>query len=426
MTLQNRRRKLFRHMMATFLCSLLLLVGVVSSRETSSQNKLEQMEQQIYKSPFLQSLSIHDRCRLFPTWTSSVADDYSSLVSWDDCGTARSYFPQNFGLFNGSTWDFPHQDLHWMYKLQDCMQEAQEERLQDYYWNEFRMVEANDGDEEDEFDFWEAFLQRHPLHPSTVGLEYPSMEILSLQQQYEGTELVPPVAIVVEDALHIREAETLEDLKECLQMHHSRLTEIRPFGQNYDNGGNNCVFLGGFLQWLAPGVAAQIRQAGHVAWAHAHWGEFVPPRQKMHPYGYKDPLEAGIRTSGHLSYEGWEALGPHKDNDSLYTVLVMLSDPDEYDGGELYMHVDRSGEQSELQQRLDASHPPLVIKPNKYSAVVFMADENTHQVLSIGGGDRQTVGTEFWGHGDAPFGIMRPSPEMWSNYQRNQDWWNFD
>ncbi|KAG7359212.1 hypothetical protein IV203_015801 [Nitzschia inconspicua] len=126
MTLQCPRSTLFRHM-ATFFCASLLLL-VVHSRDISSKIK-ERMEQQIYHSPFLQPISMHDRCRLFPTWSSySATDDDSPLVSWDDCETAHSYFPQNFGLFNGSSTEFPHQDLHWLFQLQDCMQEAQEQR----------------------------------------------------------------------------------------------------------------------------------------------------------------------------------------------------------------------------------------------------------------------------------------------------------
>jgi hypothetical protein len=107
----------------------------------------------------------------------------------------------------------------------------------------------------------------------------------------------------------------------------------------------------------------------------------------------------------------------------------MLSHPSEYEGGELYMQVDRSSYKTEQQREIDQSYPPLVIKPNQYSAVVFMADENTHQVLKLNdhpdGNNRQTIGTEFWEYGDAPFGIMRPSPEMWHNYEQRLDFWDF-
>jgi 2OG-Fe(II) oxygenase superfamily len=419
---RQRRPPTFVASAAMFLILVPLVSWAVTAQQDASEHEHGWVEEKMLNSPYLKAISIQERCRLFPTWSTSFDDDDDDFVSAEECGRATSYFPRHFGLFNGSSWEFPHQDLQWMYQLQDCMQHAQEQRWQAYA-NELH-VEGSD--ENEDFDFWKAFLERYPLKSSTVDFEYPSLEILQIQQEEEGANHVPPVAIIVENALHIREADTLQDLRQCLQENHGHLTENRPFGQGYDNGGNNCVFLAGFLQWLAPGVAAQIRLAGHVAWAHGHWGDFVPPRRKMHPHGYTDPWEAGIRTSGHLSYEGWEALGPHKDNDSLYTVLVMLSDPEDYDGGELYMEVDRSGKQSEQQRNFDRSHPPMVIKPKKYSAVVFMSDENTHQVLSIHGGDRQTVGTELWEYGDAPFGIMRPSPEMWSNFQRNHDWWNFD
>jgi hypothetical protein len=309
------------------------------------------------------------------------------------------------------------------------MAEVQEERMQRHF-EELQTAENSDNNNNNNqsFDFWDVFLQKYPLPlPRTVDFEYPSLDILSQQHFQQGAEVVPPVAVVIQNAIHMREAETLEDLQQCLQDHHENLREHRPFGNSvYSNGGNNCVFMGAFLQWLAPGVAAQIRKTGHLAWQHAAWQYFVPPDNELHPYGYTDPIKAGIRTSGHLSYEGWEALGPHKDNMSLYTVLIMLSDPNEYEGGELYMVVDRSGEQSTQQQDFDKSHPPMIVKPNQYSAVVFMADENSHQVLNIQGGDRRTVGTELWEYGDVPFGILRPSPDMWHNFQRNHDWWDFD
>ena len=268
------------------------------------------------------------------------------------------------------------------------------------------------------------------MHQPTVDFEFPSLSILR-QQHADGADLVPPVAIIIKDSLHQREADAIQDLKQCISQHYPHLVENRPFGAQYDNGGNNCVFLGAFLQWLAPGVAAQIRKTGHLAWLQGNWGDHAPPNaEEMHPFGYLSPWTdgTGIRTSGHLSYDGWEALGPHKDNDSLYTVLIMLSDPNDYEGGELYMKVDRSGQyqNDEHQLAFDEAHPPMVTKPAKHSAVVFMADENTHQVLDIGGGDRQTIGTEFWEYGDAPFGIMRPSPQMWRNFQRSGDWWKFE
>jgi hypothetical protein len=163
-----------------------------------------------------------------------------------------------------------------------------------------------------------------------------------------------------------------------------------------------------------------------LAWEHASWASFTPTDTEKHPEGYLDPFEAGIRTSGHLGYDGWDELGPHKDNDSLYTALIALSHPMEYEGGELFMVVDRTGDESDPHRKFDKAHPPLMFKPNQFDAVVFMADENTHKVQTIYSGNRQTIGTEFWEYEDAPFGIMRPSPAMHKNFQRNGDWWNYD
>jgi hypothetical protein len=153
-----------------------------------------------------------------------------------------------------------------------------------------------------------------PPEPEIIGL-YPSPE--------------DPVAVIVKNAFHSSEGMALEDLKRCIQKHHGRsLLEHRPFAYGVDGqehkGGNDCTFLGGFLQFFAPGVAAQVKRVGHLAWETAQWGDMAMDHYSGTNKPYKDPMKAGIRTSGHLSYQGWDELGPHSDSESLYTVLLHL------------------------------------------------------------------------------------------------------
>jgi hypothetical protein len=210
-----------------------------------------------------------------------------------------------------------------------------------------------------------------PPEPEIIGL-YPSPE--------------DPVAVIVKNAFHSSEGMALEDLKRCIQKHHGRsLVEHRPFAYGVDGqehkGGNDCTFLGGFLQFFAPGVAAQVKRVGHLAWETAQWGDMEMDHYSGTNKPYKDPMKAGIRTSGHLSYKGWDELGPHSDSESLYTVLLHLSSPLDYDGGEIYMYP---------HNRPHTDKERLLVKPDRYSALVFLSDEN-HGVQKISNGLRQTV-----------------------------------
>ena len=217
-------------------------------------------------------------------------------------------------------------------------------------------------------DFWSAFLGKHPLKHPSADLEFPSFSTLQQQHKEGDADLVPPVAVIVKDVLHQSEADSVQDLRRCLSEHHPRLAKTRSFDKD---GGHHCVYLSAFLQWLAPGVAAQVRNAGHIGWLYGHWSNYTPPSNLTQPNAGASHMQGypslrasttGIRTSEHLSYDGWKALGPHKDSGSLYTVLIMLSNPADYDGGEFYMTIERSGhfQNNKQQLALDKAHPPMV------------------------------------------------------------------
>jgi hypothetical protein len=129
------------------------------------------------------------------------------------------------------------------------MDDAQKERMQTHYqqWKDQYSSNATTATSKKQ-DFWTGWLlQRFPLLQSSVAFEYPSFAALDWE---EGTNN-PAVAVVIQHAIHLREAETIQDLKVCIQEQHNHLVEHRPFGPEKDNGGNDCTFLGGFLQWFA-------------------------------------------------------------------------------------------------------------------------------------------------------------------------------
>ena len=147
--------------------------------------------------------------------------------------------------------------------------------------------------------------------------------------------------------------------------------------------------MAGYLQALVPGVAAQVVELARFAWSAANWKE----------YGYVDPAYMGLRTIEHLRYNGGGRLGAHHDAESEITVLVALSDPDDYDGGEYILY--GPDESSELQR----------IRLDRHSALVFLSSEALHGVSPITSGVREMLAVELWSEDDVPYDGMRPGIE---------------
>lgn len=336
--------------------------------------------------PATNATQVRDRCRRYPMWRQ--VRDTDPMVNRASCAAATGYSPERFDYISGGSDEFRPEDKEWQDRIEKCMDEK--------------------------------FLARKAVceaanNCSTSVEHIPEPEVESYVPIDEKDD---PVAVIVKNAISEEEAATLLDIKDCIIKYHKPTQwEHRPF-QNNDGGhkgGNDCTFMGGFLQKWAPGVAAQIKNAGVVAWAAGKWGDKEDTDEEGMPdKPYKDPRAAGIRTSGHLSYTGWKELGPHADSQSLYTVLTVLADPEDYEGGEIYMTPSNRPATEEEKVR---------VKPDRLSALVFLAEQN-HGVEPITSGYRQTCGTELWAYGDIPFGILRPEPKHWANYQRTGDWWS--
>lgn len=163
----------------------------------------------------------------------------------------------------------------------------------------------------------------------------------------------------------------------------------RSFGT--DKGGNDCTYLAPLLQAMLPTVASQVINVGTLAWKAAGWNDL----------DYPEPGTCGIRTSEQLSYKGWKSLEGHKDVGSMYTTMIALAEPSDYQGGDFF-----------VQNRF---FDPTDIKPDRLEAVVFLSD-TVHGVRPITGGMRETFVTELWENDDSPLGLNRPTPERWQEF----------
>eukprot|EP00978_Attheya_sp_CCMP212_P020682 scaffold59478_cov70-Attheya_sp.AAC.3 len=168
--------------------------------------------------------------------------------------------------------------------------------------------------------------------------------------------------------------------------------EHRSFGDG--QGGNDCTYLAPFLQALCPHVMMTVKDVANLAWKAASWDV---DEHTHHP----SPMSLGIRTSEYLSYEGWPSLEAHKDVGSIYTIMISIKDPQEYDGGEFFIQ----------NSMLDSTN----VKLAKLSAIVFKSD-TVHGVRPITSGHRESFVTELWVNHDSPIGVCRPTEDQWERF----------
>jgi hypothetical protein len=216
--------------------------------------------------------------------------------------------------------------------------------------------------------------------------------------------------VSIENALTPQEAFAVKSLGRCtrkilpldIPFYHKRAFGLEHQIDNvgdYLQSGNVCTYLAGLLQMFAPGVAAQLTKIAVAAWEAADWGHAR--------FGHMpDPRTTGVRTTEHLYYETTSQLGVHSDAGSNYTVVVSLSDPSEYEGGQFRLFSDN-----------------VMFKPKKLTAIVFRS-EILHGVEPISSGKRETFATELWPLVDTPVGLAKPPPEVMNglvaDYLRDQ------
>lgn len=246
-----------------------------------------------------------------------------------------------------------------------------------------------------------------------------------------------PILVVIDNVVTEHESEALHDLARCVQLLDSDQFENREFTRTDYKGGNDVVYLAGFLQLLAPSISTRISDLARTAWDAASWGEI-----KEHPCDDKDdrllipdPLKCGLRTIEHLNYDNWTNLGFHRDDDSLFTVLIALSDPADYIGGDFAIQYrqkrsnsSNSSNSSNTSSTSNTSNTSkyrgrkwFEIKPERLSAVVFLS-ECEHGIRGVGSAGRVTFVSEFWELGDVAVGGRRPGPKEFAFWEETGVW----
>lgn len=168
-------------------------------------------------------------------------------------------------------------------------------------------------------------------------------------------------------------------------------------GHFYENSGysrgNNVTYVGGYIQMLMPDFIDHIFSALSLATDYAGW--------RPHP------LHLGIRCAEVLSYGTGGELLFHKDTDSVYTVMIVLSESD-FEGGDFVIKTEAAPMGRHLDSRLVHRS-----SPDKADAILF--DSNIeHGVETINRGIRKVLVLELWAYKDATPAHLRPTPASFS------------
>ena len=200
------------------------------------------------------------------------------------------------------------------------------------------------------------------------------------------------VLLQVNHALSEAEAYSVKALSECVREFMPDHIKHRAFEIG---GGNDVVYMASLLQKFLPGVASQLSSILHMA--HTEVGVLNNP-----PLFFPDPSTLGIRTTEHLSYKEFqEGLGIHTDTGSVFTLLVALTDPRDFDGGHFFLYLAGVGE--------------VLFKTPRLSAFIFLSD-TFHGVKPIPRGHRETFATEYWIYPDALAHETRPNEVSYEYY----------
>lgn len=165
-----------------------------------------------------------------------------------------------------------------------------------------------------------------------------------------------------------------------------------------DGQGNRVIFLNSFVRHITPRIYWKLREIANraVAAAMASTGQSVAA-------GLPPPSELGVRciemlhmSTGTEHYPAKTHLGWHRDDGSVYTMVLQLSSRGvDYEGAE-FLYTDNLTA-NRVEEALDTAGE---YEPSRRGGVIFDA-EVLHAVKKLRSGKRTVLALEFWPLGDA-------------------------
>jgi len=160
--------------------------------------------------------------------------------------------------------------------------------------------------------------------------------------------------------------------------------ESRIFSDDPKNGGNNVTYMNQIFKERIPKIYSNIIELSNEEIVRNKWDPQIKGK-------------LGVRCIERLEYNTGSFLDWHEDHDSIYTLILSLSQSGtDYEGGEFKLKLDHS----EI-----VSHTA-----NMGSGFIFRS-ECSHAVAPVSKGTRTVLVLEFWEFQDSSRYDLRPGTE---------------
>jgi hypothetical protein len=195
--------------------------------------------------------------------------------------------------------------------------------------------------------------------------------------------------ITVEKWIDKIDADNLNILTQCVKKIYPDNFLSRPFDIKGYGGGNNVTFLNEILQIAYPELLDQVLSVAGAITDTLGW--------RPHPN------HLGIRCIEVAEYGPGGELLFHYDDESIYTLSVVISSPEhDFEGGSFAISNNQFGK-----PYTSGNITTTYIDPKQYGGVIF--DSNmAHGITAISNGSRTAFVIELWPYEDSGFDEQRP------------------
>lgn len=237
--------------------------------------------------------------------------------------------------------------------------------------------------EEDDYNDNESVIQVRECYNGKKIRRLENRSIDTMYSHRKGDSFVK-----LENAIDDIDIANLIEISECMKTVDPSRSVDRKFDQNKKGygGGNDVIFLTGYISLIMPSFSEHLIRIASAAAEEASWRPHVS--------------HLGFRCIEKLQYHPGGELLYHIDAGSIYTLVLMFSDEDEYTGGEFEI--------------VNANRKSVRHKAPRGGGILFDSNKD-HGVTPILDGERHVLAVEFWPYEDTNINDKRPREIDYAN-----------